>query len=139
LNAIRIVLSFGQQEREIINYQKHLLNVKKTAMNTHLKNALGVAFFLSSVFGVYAYSFFMGTVFIYHDVYNSLTDKGYTAGNVMTCFFGVVFGMFALGLGSPNIKAIAEGRAAGKSAFEVIDRQTAIDSNDPKAKRVKDI
>lgn len=47
--------------------------------------------------------------------------------------------MFALGLGSPNIKAIAEGRAAGKSAFEVIDRQTAIKANDKNAKAVKEI
>jgi len=47
--------------------------------------------------------------------------------------------MFALGLGSPNIKAISEGKAAGKSAFEVIDRQTAIDANDRRASKLKQI
>mmetsp|Transcript_10621 Transcript_10621/g.17848 ORF Transcript_10621/g.17848 Transcript_10621/m.17848 type:complete len:339 (+) Transcript_10621:8-1024(+) len=71
LNAIKIVLSFGQQEREVMNYQKHLDGVRKTAMKTHYTNSLAVAFFLSSIFGVYSYSFFFGTVFIYNDVINS--------------------------------------------------------------------
>jgi hypothetical protein len=31
-------------------------------------------------------------------------------------------GMFSLGVATPNIKAIAEGRAAGKMAFDIIDR-----------------
>jgi len=44
--------------------------------------------------------------------------------------------MFALGMSSPNIKAIAEGKAAGKSAFEVIDRQPEIDIYDKKAMKV---
>lgn len=43
-------------------------------METHFKNSLAIAFFLASIFGVYAYSFFMGTVFIYNDVENGLYD-----------------------------------------------------------------
>jgi len=35
--------------------------------------------------------------------------------------------MFSLGLGAPNIKALAEGRAAGKQAFDIIDRVSKID------------
>jgi hypothetical protein len=35
--------------------------------------------------------------------------------------------MFSVGLASPNIKAVTEGRVAGKMAFDIIDRKPAID------------
>ena len=44
----------------------------------------------------------------------------------MSCFFGVVFGMFSLGMATPNIKSVSEGMAAGKMAFDIIDRVPAI-------------
>lgn len=54
----------------------------------------------------------------------------------MSCFFGIIFGVFSLGLTAPNIKAVTEGRAAGKMAFDIIDRVPTILSNDPKAKKI---
>ena len=50
----------------------------------------------------------------------------YDAGDIMSCFFGVVFGVFSLGLAFPNVKAVTEGRVAGKSAYDVIDRIPSI-------------
>jgi len=35
--------------------------------------------------------------------------------------------MFSLGMAAPNIKAVTEGRVAGKMAFDIIDRKPAID------------
>lgn len=40
----------------------------------------------------------------------------------MSCFFGVVFGAMSIGMATPNIKAVAEGRVAGKMAYEIIER-----------------
>lgn len=50
----------------------------------------------------------------------------YTAGDIISCFFGVVFGIFALGMAGPNFKALAEGQAAGKMAYDIIDRVPVI-------------
>jgi hypothetical protein len=44
----------------------------------------------------------------------------------MSCFFGIIFGMFSLGMATPNIKAVVEGRAAGKMAYDIIDRVPTI-------------
>jgi len=57
-------------------------------------------------------------------------NRPYESGDIMSCFFAVVFGIFAIGQVTPNIKALAEGRAAAKSAFSVIDRIPVINSND---------
>ena len=44
----------------------------------------------------------------------------------MACMFGVLFGVFSLGMATPNVKAITEGRVAGKMAYDIIDRKPAI-------------
>lgn len=86
-----------------------------------------MALFFSSIFGTYAYSFYMGSVWIYKGFHNDTFNRIYTAGDILSCFFGVIFGMFSVGLAVPNLKAVTDGRVAGKLAFEVIDRQPQID------------
>jgi hypothetical protein len=86
-----------------------------------------MAFFFSSIFGIYAYSFYMGSIWIYKGFYNDTFDRIYSAGDILSCFFGVVFGMFSMGMATPNIKAVTEGRVAGKMAFDIIDRVPDID------------
>ena len=51
----------------------------------------------------------MGSVWIYHRIYNQTYDRIYTAGDVLSVFFGIVFGMFSMGMATPNIKAVSEG------------------------------
>jgi hypothetical protein len=86
-----------------------------------------MALFFASIFGTYAYSFYMGSVWIYKDFWNHTYGRTYSAGDVLSCFFGVVFGMLSVGMAAPNIKAVTEGRVAGKLAFDIIDRKPAID------------
>ena len=82
-----------------------------------------IALFFTSVFLTYSFAFYMGSIWIEKKLNNSLYDEPYTAGDVLSCFFGVIFGMFSLGMAHPNIKAVAEGRVAGKIAFDIIDRK----------------
>ena len=80
----------------------------------------------------YAYAFFMGGLWIYKGYWNHAFDREYEAGDILTCFFGVLFGMFSLGMSAPNIKAVAAGMAAGRMVYDIIDRKPAIDSQDEK-------
>ncbi len=86
-----------------------------------------MAMFFASIFGTYAYSFYLGSVWIYKDFRNHTYNRNYSAGDILSCFFGVIFGMFSVGLATPNIKAVTEGRVAAKLAFDIIDRKPAID------------
>jgi hypothetical protein len=38
---------------------------------------------------------------------NDSFDRVYTAGDVLIVFFGVLFGLFAIGMGAANYNAIA--------------------------------
>jgi hypothetical protein len=68
-----------------------------------------MALFFFSTFATYSYAFYMGHIWIYYDINNDVMDRSYTAGDIMSCFFGVIFGMFSLGMAGPNFKALAEG------------------------------
>jgi len=37
----------------------------------------------------------------------------YTGGDILSCLFGIVFGVFSINQAAPNIKTMIEGRAAG--------------------------
>ena len=54
----------------------------------------------------------------------------------MSCYFGIIFGIFALGQADPNIKAVVEGKIAGKLAYDIINRKPDIIIDDPNSKRV---
>lgn len=123
LNAIRVVVAFGQEEKEAINYTKYLERARKAGVKTNCKGSLVLAFFLCSIFSTYAFSFYLGSIWIYYDIWNNTHSRVYSVGDVLSCFFGVIFGMFSLGMAGPNIKAVSEGKVAGKMAFDIIDRK----------------
>lgn len=123
---------------EVLNYGKYLSRAQKTGVRTHLKNAMAVAGFFFVIFSYYAYAFYFGSVLIVHQTDNR-PGRPYTSGDVLSCFFGVVFGVFSLGVATPNIKAITEGRVAGKAAYDIIDRQPRILLDDPSASPVGEI
>jgi ATP-binding cassette subfamily B (MDR/TAP) protein 1 len=70
---------------------------------------------------------------------NRNTGKAYTSGDIMACFLGVVYGIFALGMSTPNFKAISEGKIAGKMAYDIIERKSAIPIDDPNGKKLDDL
>lgn len=101
---------------------------KAVGIKTHMKTSFILACFLFTMLASYAYSFFMGGIWIYNEIWNHSLDRDYNAGDILCCFFGVLFGMFSLGMAAPNIKAVAAGMAAGKMIFDIIDRKPTIDS-----------
>lgn len=117
-----MVVAYGQEEKEVKNYSKYLYRARIAGIKTHCKGALTMAMFFASIFGTYAYAFYMGSVWIYKGFENQTFGREYSAGDILSCFFGVIFGMFSVGLAAPNIKAVTEGRVAGKLAFDIIDR-----------------
>jgi ATP-binding cassette subfamily B (MDR/TAP) protein 1 len=84
--------------------------------------SLAIGGFFLSIYGYYSYAFYTGSFFVTIPVNNAISGTSYTSGDIMSCFLGVVYGIFSLGMATPNFKAIAEGKIAGRMAFEVIDR-----------------
>jgi hypothetical protein len=65
--------------------------------------------FIFGMIGYYAYAFYIGSILVLDTITNTNTGEAYTGGDIMSCFFGIVFGIMAVGMASPNIKAVVEG------------------------------
>lgn len=57
----------------------------------------------------------------------------------MSCFFAIVFGLMQIGICAPNIKAVTEGRVAGKLTYDIIERKPQIKIDDPQAKSLPNL
>ena len=93
-----------------------------------------MAYFIASILAIYCYAFYLGSLWIYYGIWNDIYNRIYSAGDILCCFFGIVFGMMALGMVGPNIKAVTEGKAAAKIAFDIIERVPSINLEDPNSK-----
>lgn len=121
------------------NYDKYLGRARQTGIKTHMKSASAIAGFFFAMFGFYGYAFYTGSWLVTEHVTNSRTHESYNAGDIMSCFFGIIFGVFSLGMATPNIKAVTEGRVAGKMAYDLIERIPAILIDDPSSEKIGDI
>jgi ABC transporter transmembrane region len=93
-----VVQAFGQEKTEIRNYSRHLARAKAVGIRTHLKTAIALACFIFTIFGYYAYGFYTGSWLITKQVVNDNNGEVYTIGDILACFFGIVFGVMSLGM-----------------------------------------
>ncbi|XP_036102172.1 phosphatidylcholine translocator ABCB4 isoform X7 [Molossus molossus] len=120
LGAIRTVIAFGGQKKELERYQKHLENAKKIGIKKAISAniSMGIAFLL--IYASYALAFWYGSTLV--------ISKEYTLGNAMTVFFSILIGAFNIGQAAPCIDSFANARGAASVIFDIIDNNPKIDS-----------
>ena len=89
-------------------------------------SGMSLGFFMFVIYLAYSYAFLIGGIWVDKEIWNHANDRPYQAGDSISVFFGVLFGLFALAAAGPGFNTLAEGKAAGKLAFDVIDRQPHI-------------
>ncbi|XP_062035527.1 ATP-dependent translocase ABCB1 isoform X1 [Lepus europaeus] len=120
LAAIRTVIAFGGQQKELERYNKNLEEAKRIGIKKAITAniSVGVAFLL--IYASYALAFWYGTTLV--------ISKEYSIGQVLTVFFSVLVGAFSIGQASPNVEAFANARGAAYEIFRIIDNKPSIDS-----------
>ena len=58
-------------------------------------------------------------------------------GDILSAFFSLLIGSFALGQGAPSVTALATGRSVAAKVFQVIDRPSLIDASNTGGKTLK--
>lgn len=137
LGNIKVVAAFGQEEREIAKYEENLVKARKSGIKNHCQSAANLGFFLSITFFQNAFAFYVGSFFVQEQIKNENTGKAYTAGDILTCFYGILWGFQVLGMASPNLKAISEAKIAGKRTFDIIERVPQIRDLDEKGTKIE--
>lgn len=139
LSAIRVVAANGTEKEEARIYESFLDRVKQAGAKVHMSGGFAFGFLWFVIFGGYSYALYVGSWFIQERIFNYTYDQPYRAGDIMTCFFGVIFGMFNLGMIGPSMKAVSEGKVAGKLAFDVIDKKPSIPINNPSGNKAENL
>ncbi|KGL84068.1 Multidrug resistance protein 1, partial [Tinamus guttatus] len=121
LAAIRTVVAFGGQKKEIERYQSNLEDAKRIGIKKAISAniSMGISFFL--IYASYALAFWYGTTLM-------LSDE-YTLGRVFTVFFSLLVGAFSVGQTAPSMEAFANARGAAYAIFSIIDNEPQIDSS----------
>lgn len=81
------------------------------------------------IYGAYAYGLSLGALIIKNGWTNNSGDT-LTSGDIISCFFGIIFGAFSLGMGAPNMKAVSEARVNAFAIQTIIKRKPKILIND---------
>ncbi len=68
MNAIRVVVSYGQEMREVKIYSRYLEQAKKAGIKRHIKGSVVAGAFISLILMTYAFAFYMGSVWIENDI-----------------------------------------------------------------------
>jgi len=132
LNSIRTVVSLGGQQKETKRYEKVLQENGKTIAKYSVYSGLAIGCIMFAMFGIYALAFFVGSIFIKHEVHNPTTDAPYKVGDVLTVFFAVMMASFTPARVTPSFKAFAIAKANAAQAYKIIDRKSEISINDPR-------
>ncbi|XP_048881500.1 ATP-binding cassette, sub-family B (MDR/TAP), member 4 [Brienomyrus brachyistius] len=120
LSAIRTVVVFGGQKKELRRYEKNLQDAKNVGVKKAITANIAMGFTFLIIYMSYALAFWYGSTLI-------LANE-YTIGSLLTVFFSVIIGAFAIGQTSPNIQAFASARGAAHKVFAIIDTKPHINS-----------
>ncbi|XP_053528768.1 ATP-dependent translocase ABCB1 isoform X2 [Artibeus jamaicensis] len=120
LGAIRTVIAFGGQKKELERYNRNLEEAKRIGIRKAITAniSMGAAFLI--MYASYALAFWYGTTLV--------LSGEYSIGQVLTVFFSVLVGTFSIGQTSPSIEAFANARGAAYEVFRIIDHKPSIDS-----------
>ena len=152
LSAIRTVVAFGGQKKEISNYEENLKDAKKSGILRGLLTGLSGGLTFGIMWAVYGLGFWYGIKRIMDDregpectLCNDLFSNGtYNAQEAFDCasncltfqpkdmlvvFFSVLIGGFQLGQAAPYVEALATARSAAGKIYSIIDRVPDIDSS----------
>uniref|UniRef100_A0A1A7WC62 ATP-binding cassette, sub-family B (MDR/TAP), member 4 n=1 Tax=Iconisemion striatum TaxID=60296 RepID=A0A1A7WC62_9TELE len=120
LSAIRTVYAFSGQNKEIERYHKNLKDAKRMGIKKAISANIAMGFTFLMIYLSYALAFWYGSTLI--------LSGEYTIGKLLTVFFVVIIGVFAMGQTSPNIQTFASARGAAYKVYNIIDHNPSIDS-----------
>ncbi|XP_075128118.1 ATP-dependent translocase ABCB1-like [Leptodactylus fuscus] len=120
LAAIRTVIAFGGQHKEIKRYEKNLELAKTIGIKKTITTNVSIGFSYLTLYSAYALAFWYGTTLV--------IEEDFTVGDILTVFIAVTVAAFSFGHAAPTFEAFASARGAAYSVFSIIDSEPSIDS-----------
>ena len=129
LNAIKTVKAMNGEEYEEKVYRSYLDILKEKVPRWAVYAGIVTGLFFFIQYCAFAFGFWYGTHCVAGTHRCSVNGSAYTPGEATIVFFAIFVGSFNFMQLVPNILAIFEGMKAGKRLYNVIDQESAIESN----------
>jgi len=103
LSAIRLITSFANEDKEIKKFDTLANEVREISHRSEYWLAAMIGIFRFVIFGFYAYSFWIATVYIEKKKVNPNTGELYTTGDLLCILVALMSGISLLFGLNPNI------------------------------------
>lgn len=137
LGAIRTVIAFNGEQKEVDRYAEKLVPAEKTGIRRGMWSGVGGGVMWFIIYISYAIAFWYGVQLILEDRPKDV--KEYTPAVLVIVFFGVLAGAQNMGLTSPHLEAFAVARGSAAAIFQVLDHVPAIDSLSKEGQRLPSV
>ena len=131
LSALKLVVSFAQEDFVIEKYDKIAEQTKNQAKKASIIQSSVNGLFLAFMFGFFLYSYAAGSWLIQNERTNPATGEVYKVSEIISVAQATMMSMMTFGQIFPVIPAIIKSLIVGKKVLDVIDRVPEIVS--PKA------
>ncbi|XP_069067578.1 ATP-binding cassette sub-family B member 5-like isoform X2 [Pleurodeles waltl] len=121
LSAIRTVVAFGGQQKEINRYTGNLGEAKAIGIKKSIASQVSLGLVYLFIYASYGLGFWYGTTLI-------LGNSGYSIGDVLVIFFSVSYSSYCIGQASPHFEAFSVARGAAYNIYKIIDQKPSINS-----------
>ena len=139
LLASKTVRSLNGEAHELSLYAQCIETAKNASIRFGFLSGFSYGVFYAAVFISYGLNYWIGSVLVDRQVYNGNEKRDYNVSDVVTIFFSVITGAFAIGNTSPASKALAMGQEAAYAIYQLLDRKSKIPLNDPNGYIPQDI
>lgn len=132
ISAIKVVASFGGEEKEIQKFCRWAQKACMVGRKFQFFLSVMVGLMKFAVFFFYSYAFFIGAHFIEVHKYNEKSGLNYTSEDIITVQISLITGFITLISALAGIQSIMQAKVLGKYIFDIIEREPKIkDIQDP--------
>jgi len=117
LTAIKVVASFGREDRELKKFASFARRTQRVAKKSTFMMSFMVGIMKFAIFGFYAYSFYMGSLFVEGKTINSKTGEPYNQKDVLSVLIALITGFVGLIAALPNIQSLLAAKTLGALIF----------------------
>ncbi|XP_071520197.1 ATP-dependent translocase ABCB1-like [Panulirus ornatus] len=138
ISAIRTVVAFGGEQKEIKRYESNLVHARKAGEKRGLVTGAGMGMVWLLIYAAYSFAFYYGTGLILASRPPE-GDGSFDPARLIIVFFSVLMGAMNVGQAAPYMEAFNVARGAAATIYDIVERKSTIDPTSPLGERPKDI
>ena len=126
LHAMRTVVAFGGEHREIKKFAAAVVETRRGGVKNGFKVGAGLGYTMMVMYLGYGLASWFGMTLRYNDEINPATGKPWEPGLILAIFFCIFVGSFMIGNLDPSLKAMKAAQSAAGRFFSVVEHMPTI-------------